>query len=364
VPADALADGAPLVEGDRGTARPAIRCSECHASVHTAWLGSGHARSNRAPLYLAMRQHSGSAGRPSVDRGGCDPCHAPLRTLVDPGELAAEEGVTCDVCHTLKDVTVGGARAQLSFGLAENVRRGTICDAQEHYFHKTACSPLFREPRMCAGCHRWSIKAPSGRVIPVLTEYDEWLASPSGAAGVTCQTCHMPAAREELATGWKRLAPIGSHGFMGAGDGLWQGAVSMKLTAEDRQGHLHAEVAVKNEGSGHALPTGFPGRQLVLEVSVLDAGGGVIERAGRTYTRVLVDAGGKEVPFYAAHAEASDSRIAPGETRRETFSFRRAGALRVRLLWRRTSPGIAAAVGVAVEERVLREETVRAGAKR
>jgi hypothetical protein len=300
-------------------------------------------------MYLAMRRVTGPAA--------CDPCHAPLTSLLEPGDPVIDQGVSCDVCHALKDVALDGPRTRLTFGFAEDIKWGTICDAQEHYFHKTACSPIFEAGRLCAACHRWSISPAPGRTIPVLIEYDEWLASPAAAAGVTCQGCHMPRAQAEVATGWKRTSGVGHHGMMGAAGELQRGAIGVTLSLEEREGALLAEVALKNDGTAHASPAGLPGRQLVLQVATLDPAGRVLERAERTYARALVDAAGKEVPFYAAQAAGPDTRIKAGETRRESFSFRAEGAaaLSAELLWRRSSPEIAAALGVALEERHLVE---------
>lgn len=346
-----------MITGERGIARQAIRCGECHNTVHTDWSESGHARSDTSPLYLAMRQ--------STPPAACDPCHAPLRSLTEPGEMVAAEGITCDVCHTLREVDLGGPRARMELALADNTRRGTLCDAQQHYFHKTVCSPLFKDSKMCAGCHGWSLRPAVGRAIPVLTEYEEWRASPAAAAGKTCQGCHMPPSQAEVATGWKRTAAVGDHDVMDAG-ALRQGAAAMKLSVEDRQGQIVAEVAITNQNSGHALPTGFPGRQLVLSVSLVDAEGREIAAEGRVYGRVLVDAGGREVPFYAAFTEASDNRLGAGETRKESFSFRLGGpgAVRARLSWRRLSPALSLALGQEMEERVLAEARVSFGAER
>lgn len=339
--------------GAPGPARVASRCGECHGVLHAGWSASGHARSNRAPLYLAMRRDSEPAA--------CDPCHAPLSRLLEPGDRVAEEGVTCDACHMLKDVEAGGAQARLTYALAEETRWGTICDAQGHYFHKTGCSPLFKEARLCAGCHRWSMRSPGGQTLRVLTEVDEWEASPAAAAGKTCQACHMRPTRDEVATGWQRQTDVGGHDLLGEGKGLRRDSVRVKVRAEEQQAGLNVEVELTNAGGAHAAPTGFPGRQLALELSLLDAAGEVRAREERVYARVLVDGAGREVPFHAAHREASDNRLIAGETRRESFSFggvAGASALRARLLWRSVSPAIAAAAGVPAEEQVLTESRV------
>jgi hypothetical protein len=137
----------------------------------------------------------------------------------------------------------------------------------------------------------------------------------------------------------------------------------MRLSVEDREGALHADVSIKNTMNGHSTPTGLPGRQIVLRVSLLDADGRTVKQEERAYGRVLVDDAGKEVPFYAARGQASDNRLGAGETRRESFSFHAdgPGALAAEVIWRRTSPAIAAALALPVDEQVLSEARISFG---
>jgi hypothetical protein len=176
----------------------------------------------------------------------------------------------------------------------------------------------------------------------------------------------MPAVLGDVAAGWDKKVPLANHGFMGEGADLRRHALAMKLTVEDRSGRLHADVDVKNEAAGHKVPTGLPGRQVVLRVRVLDKEGRTIEEAARVFARVLVDASGKEAPFYAARSEASDTRIGPGETLREELSFdaKLEGELLAELLWRSASPAVAEAVGASIDELKLAEARVAFGAAR
>jgi hypothetical protein len=105
---------------------------------------------------------------------------------------------------------------------------------------------------------------------------------------------------------------------------------------------------------------------VVLRVRVLDKEGRTIEEAARVFARVLVDASGKEAPFYAARSEASDTRIGPGETLREELSFdaKLEGELLAELLWRSASPAVAEAVGASIDELKLAEARVAFGAER
>ncbi|AKT36891.1 hypothetical protein [Chondromyces crocatus] len=347
-----LAAGAPVVVGEPGPAHLASRCGDCHGSIHGGWSRSGHARSNQGALYLAMRSKS--------EPVACDPCHAPLRSILPPGDMLAEEGVTCDACHMLRDVELGPTRAKLTLLLSGDKRWGTLCDAQDHYFHTTGCSPLFKESKLCAGCHQWSTRAASGEPLPVLKEYDDWLASPAAAAGKSCQGCHMPAVHGEVATGWTRRASVGSHELLGESGALRRGAVRLTMQVEENGQALRAEVSLTNTNEAHAAPTGFPGRQLALELTLLDAAEQKLSRSARVFGRVLVDEAGREVPFYAAQAQGSDNRIGPGQTRREVFTFDRGAAVsaRARVVWRAMSPAVASALGVSVEEQVLAESKV------
>ncbi|HZF53399.1 MAG TPA: multiheme c-type cytochrome [Polyangiaceae bacterium] len=340
------------------TAHPANRCGECHNIPFNNWSGSGHARAARSPLYVAMRSRS--------DAAACDACHTPLALKVDPLDPVAGESVTCEVCHAIADVSEHASRTSITYSIEDNIKRGPLCGGKDNYFHKMGCSPLHRESLLCAGCHKWSMPLSAGGELPIFTAYDEWKASTYEATSIPCQDCHMPKTVDEVAAGWGEKKTIAHHGFMGEADDLRRRALSMAVRVEDRAGKLHAAIELSNVAAGHMVPTGLPGRQIVLSLRVLDRAGRVVEHASRAFGRVLVDEGGAEVPFYAARREASDNRIAPGEKRLESFSFdvKGEGEIQVELLWRRVSPAVAAVLKLPVEEQKLVEARVPFGALR
>jgi hypothetical protein len=227
------------------------------------------------------------------------------------------------------------------------------------------CSPLHRESRVCAACHHWTLRLPSGDELPVFTEHDEWKRSTFAASSIPCQDCHMPTTVDEVAAGWSKKVRVANHGFMGEADELRRRALGMSIRVEEKGGKLHAEIELVNGAAGHKVPTGLPGRQIVLALRVIDKEGRSVEKASRAYGRVLVSEGGTEVPFYAAQREASDTRISPGETRRETFVFdgKDEGEIVIELLWRRISPALAEALKLPVEEQKLAEARVPFGAR-
>src|SRR6185503_5655544 len=75
------------------------RCGECHGKMYDEWETSAHAKSVSSPIYVASLANA-------KDRDTCDHCHAPLGP---EGATVTTEGVTCDVCHTLREPKPGGS---------------------------------------------------------------------------------------------------------------------------------------------------------------------------------------------------------------------------------------------------------------
>ena len=82
---------------------------------------------------------------------------------------------------------------------------------------------------------------------------------------------------------------------------------------------------MSNVRAGHYVPTGSPLRQIVLEVR-MDGYDGQHLRQARTYARTIADQDGAVVncepaAFLKGAKVVSDTRLAPGEKRHETFHF-------------------------------------------
>ena len=272
---------------------PAVRCGQCHTQIYRAWSTSAHASADRSASFVAMRG----------ERADCDTCHAPLAAESLPG-------ITCDGCHLARAGKAPGAGLQLA--IDDVVRYGPLCDAKDTYFHKMGCAPEVSASSYCAACHELRLGA-----LPIYTEYEEWQHSSYAADGTTCQGCHMPPDRTQVATGAGERE-VAAHGFLGVSGGLRQQAVELVATV-DAAGVVTTRV--HNSGAGHAVPTGLPGRQLVVRVIALDAGGGEVARRERIYSRVLVDDLGREVPYPQATRLASDDRITADATAVATFTF-------------------------------------------
>jgi cytochrome c554/c'-like protein len=339
--------------GNRGTyASPAHRCGQCHGELEAEWRASAHARSWSAPAYLAMRAAAASAQRATP--ASCDACHAPLDKLLATSDPAFQDGVNCDVCHTITEVTPRRAGAGFSLHVDDNTKYGPICDTKNNYFHKVGCSPFHSRSEMCAACHTMYLPSAEGDV-PVFTEYDEWNASRYEATGISCQDCHMPSESSSVAVGEKRRGGVAHHDF-GANDPRFRGSgLGVRASATQKGDKLALSVSVRNENVGHEAPTGLPERRLVLRVTMVGATGEAVDRAERAYGRILVDALGAPAPFTTAVRVAADTRIGVDETKQESFELTApsAGEVRVELVWQSIAADLAGKLHAPVDESVL-----------
>ncbi len=295
--------------------------------------------------------------RQDAGRSDCDRCHAPLREVAPGNELVAAEGVTCDVCHTIRDARPDPQGAVLEYDTGSAVRYGPLCDREDHYFHKMGCSPLHARSELCGACHLWTTHTSAGSSLDVLSTFSDWRDGPYATIDQTCQGCHMHSSSGEIAVGWGTRASASDHGMFGVDDELRRRAVALDVSvATAQQGaRVVLSLTITNEGAGHAIPTGLPGRRLVASVVMVDAADEPIAQQRQAYGRILVDADGREVPFYAAKRVASDTRLGPNEQREEQFSFASAGVaeVRVELSSVELSAAIAEVVGVPAPEPIL-----------
>jgi len=310
-------------------------CGRCHRAIQESWQTSAHATAMTSPVFLdaldAAERDFGVEARKV-----CLSCHAPMAGLLGDLDLARKvswEGVTCDYCHSIREVREEGPnpKAVVQFG---NVKSGPSRDSVSPA-HRTRYSSVHTAALLCAVCHEYK----NALGFPVVTTYSEWKKSPSGKGDLECQQCHMylvkgavvePRVKRESSHMVNLHAMPGSHSVSQLNK-----ALTAKLTASRNGETIEVVVKVKNDGAGHFLPTGSPMRQLILEVRAT-AGGVTTGTEKRTYTRTLADAAGvaiqKEyVAFMKASKVLSDTRLAPDETRSETFSFRMPSAKSARV---------------------------------
>jgi len=303
-------------------------CASCHRLIHQYWSESAHARSATSPAFLeGLEAAVASSSDKQAVRVDCVWCHAPTVLLTGDDELKQQvtrEGVSCDFCHTVKDVDL--ARAGRPFQLSPgNVKRGPLQYAKSK-FHDTEYSSLHKtSPLLCAACHEYR----NAQGVAVLSTYTEWRQTSYATRGVTCQECHMP-----VVPGTTVPAALGPSGHVinlhrivgGSNPSKLSVGLDLKIESVTRTSDAaDVRVLVTSSRVGHAAPGGFANRALVLAVGVESASGELLHRRERVYRRTHQDAAGQELVTVAdlmlkAAREGDDTRIQPGESRAERFT--------------------------------------------
>ena len=261
--------------------------------------------------------------------GNCAYCHAPaaipasqqnvdlMNLFRRAGDVRAE-GVTCDVCHKVFDVTLDqngfpfvDHPGILSFKFLRSDNQIFMTGPFSNILtqdpniptdHHLTCSPVFSKSEFCAACHYGKFGN-----MTIYNSYGEWRQSsfgdnPSEADYKTCQDCHMShmKAGDENPPSSKRQACSESdpsfqnfdHNMMKLGiDDNGKEIPQMiqdaaKLTVKfkyepDKKNSLDVTVRVKNTKVGHKFPTDSPLRHLILVVDARDQQGtSLIQVAG------------------------------------------------------------------------------------
>lgn len=288
-------------------------CAPCHEAVVSEWETSMHAQAHaeRDPIYGAMRTLRMKVQGDAVG-AQCPVCHDP-RAPDDPDSPAGRAGVSCAACHA-----VAGLHRDRGPG-AKALERGDVLRSARDLpdgaspAHPTgpAAPWLADGTSLCLACHDATTNGSGVAACTTGPEHAE-------GQGASCTSCHMPDA--DGPNGVVSTRPTHrSHRFPGAhaplhGDETFL-ATALDLALDDRSDPM--VVTVTNR-TGHAFPTGFPGRvaQLVVKGNAADVTWtSPPDLPGTRWGKVYVDADGKPVaaPFSVALKE--DTRLRPGETR-------------------------------------------------
>ncbi len=322
-------------------------CGQCHSRQYEGWNGSMHSNSFKDPVFQALWALAEKANPET--RNHCGSCHTPIGISSGSVEFhpdqglhggfsaspIAEQGVSCDVCHTISGTNIEKTavleHGNASFIVAPGERKRATLEDSSSPYHKTEYSEHHDSSDFCGNCH--NIFHP-GNNFPIERTYDEWKYSVYAQNDIRCQDCHMvpvatarrvadelkrpeqlndPALEGFAALGgpWRKV--IHKHGFVGgnavvtsvlarkdserpedlgsAGNldeaiARLQSAASLKLYLKRKKdGLLQLKVKVTNERAGHHLPTSLTEvRQVWLEVIVTDDRGRELLRSGTLKT--------------------------------------------------------------------------------
>lgn len=341
------------------------RCVACHNGLTTPsgkdvsigfdWRSSIMGNSARDPYWQASvrREDLEHPESHAEIEDGCSDCHMPVARYqaklqgklgevfthlpfnADPkNNAAAEDGVTCSVCHQITSENFG-KRESFNGGFAigppaskdDHPEFGpfVIENAQAHVmqtstggFRPTEAKHI-HDSELCATCHTLytTTLAPGGKPLgkfPEQVPFQEWQHS-AYAAKQSCQSCHMPEVGETTAIsavlgvpreGMRQHTFLGGNFFLLSVLNRYRGDLSVaalppELTAEAQRTRdflqtQAARVTIRDlqvDGSrldmnlqvenltGHKLPTAFPSRRAWLHVLVTDRDGAKVFESGK-----------------------------------------------------------------------------------
>jgi hypothetical protein len=347
-------------------------CAGCHQQIYDQWRGSMHANSTalKDPIHEAMyRQVMGDPRKEGVNKDGkypvCLNCHAPLAAMDKVTKLDSrpeyEEGVTCVVCHTMKDFKgIDGEDGKMRYGIKSyefsdrlqgpsgrnlgpagnrfvmtippDLRRPQDVDepapfgqGEQGGFHPYAMEGnalMMRTTQVCLGCHD---RRNNFNKVALCATGPEFKSTDS----FNCQQCHMP-----VNNGFADHSMMGGHS-----QAMVERAVILSLEAAQNGDNIDAVVTLKNT-LPHNAPTGAPFRNMYVRISGLDSEGKVlwtnyqkhpIKEDPKSMLRlILLGEDGKPAPPPKATQMGKDSRLAPNEERSIEYQLPAVGVTMVR----------------------------------
>jgi hypothetical protein len=263
-------------------------CADCHSALarqHAAGMMSQsfiHHWDEIEYFELAL-PHALKNETVAGVKAGCNGCHAPLAYLdgdIPPSRpdagTRANEGVSCDVCHSITGFT-GDVPFNFNWTIDPGeVKQGTRAGVERDY-HEIAVNDFLGTAQLCGTCH--NEKDPFDQWVKAT--HLEWKESPQGKGGIVCQDCHMPAGRGQLTDDGPTFDDVRSHLFPGAHSvSKLRGSVELTLLPESptarRGAPIRVDATVVNAKAGHMIPTGSAEERVVwLHVEAVDADGGV-----------------------------------------------------------------------------------------
>lgn len=328
-------------------------CGACHQEIYAEWAISTHARAWKDDAQFQAELHK-SRGKDDPESNGdvgwlCVNCHTPaveqLPQLVvglhggDIGRPIYVDNPTFD--PAMQDEAIGCASCHVEDGVVYGPWGNS--DAP----HPVAKRESLLDERVCVRCHQAEQFYVSRNLGCFFDTGKTWAASPSGQAGESCQSCHMPEVRRPVVENYPERETR-RHWFGGSlipkkpefadelqplesvfGDGVTirlepfemrhrlRQQLQSELAAPDRAMQdektiectgdcLKYAVEVTNTRAGHSMPTGDPERHIDV-VATATKNGDVVARA---WTRI-----GSRYQWWPRTILLANTRLLPGESR-------------------------------------------------
>lgn len=349
--------GAKVVEVEERY-QDSTKCKVCHKRIVDEWSNSWHAKSHvnndeyfRKSMEYVSRKTRKSLTSVNVE---CATCHNPRISVTHTGqdyEIAAvmglnkgskvdqavnddsiSEGINCVVCHNIDKIHDEYDATKRGIDRVEWTPSGTMTgpysDAKSPY-HKTIHHDFMDKTpnRLCFVCHA-NDRSTNGLVFTNMEE--QYIGDQA------CVECHMGPQKQDVAAtysfnGKQKIRTVRNHGFMGAHfESMWDGALRLSLEKKGK----NILVTIKNP-QPHNIPSGFGGRELLVEVIFKDASGQVLEEKTISLTTTYTRKKDKPSTPHTAKEQSKDLSIpAKGSKRLKVARTKGAKSVEVKLSYR------------------------------
>lgn len=303
------------------------KCKRCHLRAYEEWESSAQSQSiETAAFRVTLDRYIQSV--PDQQQGMCFQCHAPH--ILEYSHLVPHfidevksrdpqiDGVGYSQCHLISEVDSNIRPPHPSFTLGKTIYGG-YKNAVKNLAHESQQLELYKQSQYCVTCHD-SLPQTVGSA-QLSGWLGPWQTTTAEKAGKTCQTCHMPEAFGESATGepGRRIA---NHSFPGRFGKVRAKAVELEFTTQVNGPQSEVEVTIQSLVP-HNLPLPHPGwSRLNLDLTILGKNLKKVYGEQRFYERVYADQNGEPTVLdFEAVKIMKDTLLKPEEQRREIFIF-------------------------------------------
>jgi len=312
----------------------AQKCKTCHGLMVDDWSHSWHSKSHykkdeylRKSIDFVAKKTLQSSNAVKIE---CAKCHNPRISVtkvsdeynavaalgLDAGtkidkaleDKKISEGINCLVCHNIDKIHDKAPASVRGMDRVEwtpnGMMSGPFKDATSPY-HKSQHRSFFdKDPnKLCFVCHANDHSAASSKLVftNMQKEYK---------GDQKCVECHMSKKVPGYASTYKfngthaKKRRIRHHLFAGAHkEHMWKNALGLKLKKKKK--HLVIEIS---NPLPHNIPTGFGGRELLVEVSFFDIAGKATTKEISLTTHYTRKRGRASIP-HTALAQSKDLSV-------------------------------------------------------
>lgn len=321
-------------------------CRECHRDQVAMWERSWHRNSHvdnnelysKAVEYVAKQTgrlveniivECGTCHNPHLDVKQSDEDYIYAKMLDLQTEKVklfdsalrskhVQTGISCYVCHKIDEVKEKKDDKDVGYKLIKWLEEGKLAgpfkESNRTQFHGSVQREHFLDSNLiCSICHQGFGNANKHSLYNTVNEKTD----PNYQ--IECIECHMGSKYEAI-----NAAKVGvkkaeirlnrPHLFLGARNlSLLKSSVIVDVLLKDNV------LKITNVLAPHGVPTGFSGRNLVLEIAFLDEYGNILTKENTEFKAIFLDKNNKPTLSYTAVNKGQDTRLKYQETREIKF---------------------------------------------